>query len=579
MKRCPQCHRVETEESLVFCRNDGARLIADKAAAEALTQALPGSASADLQRTEPLPGDTGAGQAPTQTFGTSRGLAGARPAQRKSRQPVWVIAALVIAGLVAALVIGSFIFYRRMGGSEVAIESIAVLPFTNQTNDPETDYLADGLTESTINSLTQLPNLKVIARSTVFRYKGRETDPFKAGKEMGVRAVLTGRLQQRGDDVIVSAELIDLHDNKQLWGDHYQRKMSDLLIIQREIAREITTNLRPKLSGAEKTRVAKDYTTSAEAYQLYLKGRFYWNKRTLNDLNKALPFFDQAIQKDPGYALAYSGLADTYALLPVYGGGPAREFMPRAKLAAQKALSLDDNLAEAHASLGTVLGNYDFDFNGADREYQRAILLNPNYATGHQWRAEHLAIVGRSDEALVEIRRALELDPLSLIVNRVYADILVQARRFDEAIDQYQKTIEIDPNFFTAYFFMGRAYEAKGMHDQAVAAYGNAARIGGFPSDRIEAMNNAYRKAGWNGYLQAVLKQNLETEKDGYVPPFQLASVYARLGEKDQAFKYLYHGLEERDFRVSLLRVSFEFDSLRSDPRYADLVKRIGLPQ
>jgi tetratricopeptide (TPR) repeat protein len=187
--------------------------------------------------------------------------------------------------------------------------------------------------------------------------------------------------------------------------------------------------------------------------------------------------------------------------------------------------------------------------------------------------------VGRSDEALVEIRRALELDPLSLIVNRVYADILVQARRFDEAIDQYQKTIEIDPNFFTAYFFMGRAYEAKGMHDQAVAAYGNAARIGGFPSDRIEAMNNAYRKAGWNGYLQAVLKQNLETEKDGYVPPFQLASVYARLGEKDQAFKYLYHGLEERDFRVSLLRVSFEFDSLRSDPRYADLVKRIGLPQ
>jgi eukaryotic-like serine/threonine-protein kinase len=497
---------------------------------------------------------------------------------RQHKLAVMIIAVVLLMVLTAG--IAGVIAYRHARTTEAAIESIAVLPFTNQNNDPEIDYLADGLTESTINSLTQLGNLKVIARSTVFRYKGKETDPFKAGQEMGVRAVLTGRLQQRGDDLIVSTELLDLRDNKQLWGERYQRKMSDLVAVQREIAREITNNLRPKLAGQNQTAAIKNYTDNSEAYQLYLKGRFYWNKRTLNDFNKAIPLFDQAIQKDPNYALAYSGLADAYALIPIYSGESPKEFMPRAKAAAQKALSLDDNLAEGHASLGQVLFYYDFDFNGADRELLRAISLNGNYAPAHQWRAENLSTLGRIDEALAEIRRALELDPLSLIINRVYADCLLDADRVDEAIDQYLKTLEIDPNFLSAHYFLARAYEAKGMHDQAVDEYTKSATAGGdFTSEDMARVKDVYAKTGWKGYLQAVLSHALEREKKGHAQSFLVAAIYARLGERDQTFNYLEKSLQERDFRVTQVEVSFEFDSLHSDPRFVDLMKRIGLPQ
>ena len=292
-----------------------------------------------------------------------------------------------------------------------------------------------------------------------------------------MRAVLTGRLMQRGETMLISAELIDIRDNKQLWGEQYERQLADMLSVQREIAREITNNLRPTLSGVEQSRADKQYTANSEAYQLYLKGRFYWNKRTPADFQKAIPFFQQAIEKDPNYALAYSGLADTYALLAAYTNEPPRELMPKAKEAALKALALDDKLAEAHASLGQIAEYYDYDFATAEREYRRALELNPNYATAHQWLAEHLSGMKRFDEAIAEIRRALELDPLSAIINRVYADILVDARRFDEAIEQYQKTIELDPNFSTAHFFLGRAYEGKGMYDQAVEAYTKAGAI------------------------------------------------------------------------------------------------------
>ncbi|HJZ80858.1 MAG TPA: protein kinase [Pyrinomonadaceae bacterium] len=489
--------------------------------------------------------------------------------QRHKTAVLLIAVALVI---VVATGITGLIMYRHAKTTERAIESIAVLPFANQNKDPEIDYLADGLTESTINSLTQVPNLKVIARTTVFRYKGKEIDPFKAGQEMGVRAVLTGRLQQRGDDLIVSAELLDLRDNKQIWGEQYQRRVSDLLAIQREIAREITNNLRPKLAG-------KTFTDSAEAYQLYLKGRFYWNRRTPSDFHKAITFFDQAIEKDPNYALAYSGLADSYALLPVYGGaGAPQEWMPQAKAAAMKALALDDNLAEAHASLGQIMSYYDFDFTGADRQFQRAISLNPNYATAHQWRAENLSTLSRFDEAIAEARRAIELDPMSPIINRIYGDCLVDARRFDEAIEQYRKTIEIDPNFATAHYFMARAYEGKGSYDQAVEEFAKATDVSGFTAADLAKMKEAYAKSGRNGYLQVALDVTLENSKKGYVPAFVAAEIYARLGQKDQAFSYLEKSLQERDFRVALIKVSFEFDSLRSDPRFADLLKRIGLP-
>jgi tetratricopeptide (TPR) repeat protein len=383
---------------------------------------------------------------------------------------------------------------------------------------------------------------------------------------------------QRGDDVMVSAELIDLRDNKQLWGEHYQRKMADLLTVQRDIAREITSNLRPRLSGEEKNRAARDYTRNAEAYQLYLRGRFYWNKRTPWDFYKAIGYFQQAIEKDPQYALAYSGLSDSYSLLIVYGGDQPKLWMPKAKEAAQKALALDDALAEAHASVGQTLVLYDFDLNGAERQYQRAIQLNPNYATVHQWRAENLSALGRGDEALAEARRALELDPFSMIMNRVYGDCLLNAGRTDEAIDQYKKSLDLDPNFHTTRFFLARAYEAKGMYDQAVVEYTKSAEMSGFRPEQIAEMNRAYARGGWRAYLEVAAAQMEERSQKGYTPPFVMAWVYARLGEKDRAFDYLEKAYQQRDFRVTLVKTSFEFDPLKSDPRYADLIKRVGLP-
>ncbi|HEU4875169.1 MAG TPA: protein kinase [Pyrinomonadaceae bacterium] len=496
----------------------------------------------------------------------------------KRHKTATLIGALVVVALAVVAVLGVR-SYLHASGSEVAVESIAVIPFMNEGKDPGAEWISDGLTESIINNLTQLPNLKVIARSSVFRYKGRETDPIAVGKELGVRAVLTGRLMQRGNAMLISAELIDIRDNKQLWGEQYERQLADMLSVQREIAREITNNLRPTLSGVEQSRMDKPMTADSEAYQLYLKGRFYWNKRTPADLQKAIPFFQQAIEKDPNYALAYSGLADSYALFTAYTNEPARQMMPKAKEAALKALALDDKLAQAHASLGQITAYYDYDFPTAEREYRRAIELNPNYATAHQWLAEHLAAMKRIDEALVEIRRALELDPVSVIMNRIYAEILVDARKFDEAIQQYHKTIELDPNFPTSYYFLGRAYEAKGMYDQAVEQYSKSSAMGGVKPETIKSLKETYEKSGWKAYVQSNLDQLVTQSPRQQFPSFVIATFYARLDQKDEAIMWLEKGYEERDFRMTMISVSFEFDSLRADPRFKELVRRIGLPE
>ena len=486
------------------------------------------------------------------------------------------IALVLIVGIAATVGIRSYLHARN---TEIAVESIAVIPFMNQDKDPNSEWISDGLTESIINNLTQLPNLKVIARSSVFRYKGRETDPIAVGKELGVRAVLTGRLMHRGDTMLISAELIDIRDNKQLWGDQYERKLADMLSVQREIAREITNNLRPTLSGVDQSRMDKQYTANAEAFQLYLKGRFYWNKRTPPDLQRAVPFFQQAIEKDPNYALAYSGLADTYALITAYTNEPAREVMPKAKEAALKALALDDKLAEAHASLGQITAYYDYDFVTAEREYRRAIELNPNYASAHQWLAEHLAAMRRNDEALAEIRRALELDPMSVIMNRIYADILVDGRKLDEAIQQYKRTLELDPNFPTAHYFLGRAYEAKGLYDEAVNEYSVSSQLGTVMAALMAKGNEVYKKSGWNAYVQYNLEQLVEKNPNRKLPAFVVATFYAKANRKDEAIEWLEKGYEERDFRMTLLSVTFEFDGLRSDPRFRELVRRMGLPE
>jgi eukaryotic-like serine/threonine-protein kinase len=486
-----------------------------------------------------------------------------------------IAGALLILILAAAFGIRTYLHARS---TEVAIESIAVIPFANQNNDPNAEWISDGLTESIINNLTQLPNLKVIARSSVFRYKGKQTDPVAAGNELGVRAVLTGRLMQRGDTMVISAELIDVRDNKQLWGEQYERRLADMLSVQREIAREITTNLRPTLTGME-SRMNKQFPANSEAFQLYLKGRYFWNKRTPADFQRSIPFFEQAIDKDPNYALAYSGLADSYALLTAYSVEPPRELMPKAKEAALKALALDDKLAEAHASLGQIMVYYDYDFATAEREYRRAIELNPNYATAHQWYAELLSATKRTDEGLAEIRRALELDPLSVIMNRIYADILLDGRRFDEAIQQHHKTVDLDPNLPILHYFLGRAYVGKGMYDQAVEEFSITAELNKTPPEMVKKMKDVYAKNGWRTYVEVNLDQIMSRPAQAQLPPFVIASFYAQLDRKDEALKWLEKGYTERDFRMTLIGVAYEFDSLRSDPRFKELVRRMGLPE
>jgi len=423
----------------------------------------------------------------------------------------------------------------------------------------------------------QLPNLKVIARSSVFRYKGKQTDPIAVANELGVRAVLTGRIMQRGDSLTIGVELIDARDNKQLWGEQYQRKLSDLLSVQHEIATEITSKLRLKLSGAEQERVTKHYTETPEAYQLYLKGRFYWNKRTGEAIKKAIEYFNQAIDKDPGYALAYVGLSDCY-VVPA-NPQPPIEKMPKARAAATRALELDESLAEAHSALARVLVVYDWDWAGGEREFKRALELNPHFAGTHQWYGGYLEMLGRREESLAERRQALELDPLSVSINFELGIAYYYARDYDRAIQQFQKTLELDPNFPLVHWALPAAYEQKGMYDQAIVGFkkGIALRGGTEWSFSMSGLGHVYGVSGKKAEARAVLDELKQMSRQEYVPADSIALIYAGLGEKDQAFTWLEKAYDEHAFKMAWLKVEPEWDSLRSDPRFADLVRRVGL--
>jgi serine/threonine-protein kinase len=487
---------------------------------------------------------------------------------------------LAAAIAVIALVLGAvgLIAYLHARNTEVAIESIAVLPFQNRSTEADTEYLSDGLAESLIYRLSQLPNLKVSPTSSVFRYKGKEIDPVKVGHELGVDAVLSGRIVQRGDNLTISAELVDVRYNKLLWGEQYDRKMSELLQTQREIAREIVDKLKLKVSGEEKG-LAKHYTESNEAYQLYLKGRFYWNKRNADALRKSVEYFNQAIEKDPNFALAYAGLADAYCVFPTYSAASPRESYPQAKAAAKKAMEIDDTLAEPHASLAWVLFLFDWNFAESDREFQRAIQLNPNYPTAHHWYGDaNLRVTGRFDEAIAQEKRAQELDPLSLIINADLGTTYIYARRYDKAIEQLRKTIEMDPSFYYARWRLGTAYELKGSLHEAMTEYQNARALNDDPTV-LALMGRAYAASGKRDEASRTLDQLKEIAKHRYVPAYAFALLYAGLGEKDQAFQWLERGYQDRAFDMPYLKVDPLIDSLRSDPRFEDLLRRVGLPQ
>src|SRR5712692_4741255 len=487
-----------------------------------------------------------------------------------------VISAVVFAFVVALITVGEFYF----GNTRGRINSVAVLPFVNSSGDPNTEYLSDGITESLINSLSQLPNLKIKSWDSVFRYKGRETDAKLVGRQLGVRAIFKARLTQRGDTLAISAELIDVQNDTHIWGQQYNRKITDILALQDEIVKEITATLRLRLTGEAEKRLAKRYTANPEAYQDYLKGRYWWNKRTKEGLNKGIEYLQQAVAKDPTYALAYDGLADCYSLLAYYGFVDSKEGYPRAREAALKALEIDDSLAEAHTSLVFVKTFYDWDWSGAERESQRAIELNPRYATAHQWYGDALIQMGRLQEAIAEEKRAVELDPFSLVINRDLGDALYLARQYDQAIEQYRRTLELDPNFITVHGGLGAAYLHKSLYKEGIAEFEKELAISPHSAYALAGLGYANAVTGRRAEAQKLLDQLNQLSKQEYVPAVFRAQIYAGLGEKDQAFEWLEKSYEDRSIaNLAEIKVDPQFDPLRSDPRFQDLLRRMKLPQ
>ncbi|HEY6121822.1 MAG TPA: protein kinase [Pyrinomonadaceae bacterium] len=483
--------------------------------------------------------------------------------------------------LVLALAV-VYLYYLRRPASGTSIDSIAVLPFVNQNNDANVDYLCDGLTESIINSLAKLPQVTVVARSSVFRYKGKDVDPIAVGKELGVGAVLTGRLSQRGDDLFVSAELIDVHQNKQLWGDQYSQPVSSLLTMQRRIASEITSNLQVKLSGIDEKNVTKHYTDDVEAYQLYLKGRYYWSKRTEEGATKAIEYYTQAIKEDPNYALAYTGLADAYCSLGFsfdVGSLPPREAMPKAKEAALKALELDNTLSEAHTSLAMINLLFDWDWVGAEREFKRAIELDPKNANAHHWYSHYLLPLGRTEESLAESKRALENGPLDLILTVHLGWHYLYTRQYQLAAEQFNKALEMDPNYVQAHRYLGLTYEQTGHYEEALAALQKALDLVKQNADIEAELGHAFAVANKRAEAQRVLDRLLVISKERFVSSYDVATIYAGLGDREKALALLDKAVEERSDLLVYLQVDPRFDALHKDPGFIKIVQKVGLPQ
>ncbi len=482
--------------------------------------------------------------------------------------------AVMIILIVAGLSYGVF----RSGST---IDSLAVLPFADGGGDANTDYLSDGITESLIDNLAHVPHLKVKSRNSVFHYKGKDVDVQKVGNDLGVSAVVNGRVVPRGDNIEVSAELTNVRDNTEIWGQHYRGKSADIISLQEQIAGDIAAKLRSGLNTSEKQQVTKQGTQNPEAYELYLKGRYYWSKRTDSDIAAAISYFNQAIAKDPGYALAYSGLADAYNVLPNYNGIPSKCF-PKSNAAARKALELDETLAHPHAVIGSNEIDYEWDFAGGEAEYRKALELDPNDAMAHKWYAEDIAAIGgREQEALAEITRAHQLDPLSPIISQSVGSVYVNARQYDEAIAVCKKVAIEDPTFAPAHSCLANAYWGKRMYPQVIEEWkadGKLSRDSN-ESDFASALEQGFRSAGWKGALTKGIETRQAQRKASYYSAYRIAELYADLGDKDQAFQWLNTASQERDLALTGLKTDFIFDSIRSDPRFAELVRKVGLPQ
>lgn len=569
MKRCPECRRNYYDDSLTYCLDDGEQLLEGPASIEPATAILPGSSFSDDVQTRIL------GEAEASKSNSADRITN----QIHSRRG-YLLAGIVAVLVIALIGIGSLWLYGRR--SQNRISSIAVMPFLNEGGNPDVEYLSDGMTETLISSLSQIPELSVRARSSVFRFKGTNTDLHQIAAELNVGAILSGKVSQHGQDLLLYAELVDMSSDRVVWSKSYSRSMTNLVTLQGEIASDVLQGLQTKLSGSEQEKVAKKYTANPDAYKLYLQGRYYWNKRTPQEIAKAIDYFEQAIALDPNYALAYSALADCYAVdsSPVKG----EERDPKLLAAANKALAIDASLGEPHAALANVSWNAH-DWAAAENEFKKAIELNPNYATARQWYGEMLTRLGRHNEAIEQITRARDLEPLSIVINSDMIYILSMARLYDESIAQAKKTLELDPNWTTARGELLAVYTFKGMYEESLSEEEFLVEHSDLVPEKkavanqeIEAVREAYRRSGAIGYWTKRREQETKDPSRKGFSAFFMAEIYANLGEKDEAFKWLEKAIEQRD-SSDLIKVYPGFDALRDDPRFGQMLERAGLPE
>lgn len=571
MKRCPQCGRDYNDDSMSFCLDDGSELLFGPGSLdEPATAFLPERAASAAGRFDEV-----ATRAQVFTTDETSVLPNLHPhaASKKNSLIAGIIGIIVI----STLGIGSYWMYGR--GDSSQIRSIAVLPFQNSGDLADSEYISDGLAESMIYRLTQIPDLKVSPRSSVFRYKGKEVDAEKIGAELSVDAVLSGRLVKRGDNITISVDLVDVREKKTLWGEQFERKMSDLLATQREIAATITQKLQLKLTGDAAIGITKNYTNSNEAYQEYLQGRFYWNKRTSDAMTRSIEHFERAVQTDPAFALAHAGIADAQIIAHYLSRKWSDDVLiAKAQANAERAIQLDATLAEPHATLAYIK-SLQWEWEASEREYLRAIELNPRYPTTYHWYSRLLRTMGRYQEALVQIKKAQEADPLSMPIAENVVQNLTENGDLDGALAQAKRNIELDPNHWGTYDRMAAVYFAKGQKEEGFAAASKSVELVGRTPFILGFWGYSLAVVGKRDEALAVIKELEAKYAAKEIDGLRIASVYIGLGDKDKAFEWLEKDFQTRRPGLIELRLEYEFKALREDPRFKDLMKRMGLPE
>jgi len=498
-----------------------------------------------------------------------------RPAQQQSKNRAWIYVVMVAGAISASLFFLGRHTSKQSEAGQAPVKSIAVLPFENLSHDPDNAYFAEGIKDELLARLSKVADLKVISIRSTEQLKSSSDDLTQIARKFGVANILAGSVQRSSDQVRVSVQLVKGENNAHLWADTFDRKMTDIFAIESDVAKTIAEKLQAKLTGTEERAISAKPTENVEAHQLYLQGRYFWNRRTGENLKKALSYFQQAVEKDPGYALAYTGIADSCTLIPVYGAGAPHDYYPRAKAAAEKALQLDDMLGEAHTSLANVLFRY-FELAESTREFERSIELNPNYATAHQWYGRlMLLMIGQFDRAIAEVKRAVELDPVSPIIHADLGTVYTFARRYDEAIEQFRRALELDPQFYWGHRQLGLALELKGDPGNAIAEYQKALQLSDDP--RVLAfIGHAEASTGRQSEARAILVKLTEIAKTRYVSGYSFAVIHLALGERDQALEWLEKDARERNgFEINFVKVDPYLDPLRGDPRFEALVSNV----